>query len=282
MEKKHAYLIIANNKFEQLGFLLQCLDHPRNDFFILVDKKSSFTDENKKMILSKVSLSNVFFCDRIPIFWGHYTQIKAEMKLFQMAFMQDKYYSYFHLLSGVDMPIVPVQNILNFFDQHPNHIFLTMANMNDDVYRRVQYKYRWIKYTQRSGCSKTVSMLYKILNKISLSIQTMRKVDYFKSQGVKLGYASNWVSLDRETVQLLIDNTEWIRKTFKYSYLCDELFIPTLLNKYPKFKRKIFYSQHVHDRPDEFQGNLRYINWWGGRPTPGKMGINRKLNTQFS
>lgn len=280
MKNKHAYLIIANDKFKQLSILLQCLDNVRNDFFILIDKKSCFTAKDKNELLSKVTNSNVYFCKRIPIFWGHYSQILAEMNLFHMAFTHDVKYCYFHLLSGVDMPIVPVREILKFFDEHPNKVFLTMATMNNDVYKRVKFKYRWIKYTQRSVYPKLVELFFKLLSKVSLSIQRIRTVDYFKPVGVDLGYASNWVSLDRETVELLISHAAWIQDTFKDTFLCDELFIPTLLNKYPSFKRKIFCKYPVTDQPNEFQGNLRYINWWGGRHIPGKMAINRNLNMQ--
>lgn len=38
MYKKHAYLIIAHEKFEQLLFLIELLNHPRNDIYLLMLK----------------------------------------------------------------------------------------------------------------------------------------------------------------------------------------------------------------------------------------------------
>lgn len=39
MDNKHAYLIIAHNKFEQLAFLVSLLDYKYHDIYILIDKK---------------------------------------------------------------------------------------------------------------------------------------------------------------------------------------------------------------------------------------------------
>ena len=50
MKNKHAYLIIAHNKFEQLAFLVSLLDYKHHDIYILVDKKSDFSAEVKNKI----------------------------------------------------------------------------------------------------------------------------------------------------------------------------------------------------------------------------------------
>ena len=39
--KKHAYLIIAHNNFEQLKNLIHALDDTRNDIYVHIDKKAS-------------------------------------------------------------------------------------------------------------------------------------------------------------------------------------------------------------------------------------------------
>lgn len=44
---KQAYLIIAHNKLEQLKFLVSLLDYEKHDIFILFDKKSKITEQEK-------------------------------------------------------------------------------------------------------------------------------------------------------------------------------------------------------------------------------------------
>ncbi|WP_283576495.1 beta-1,6-N-acetylglucosaminyltransferase [Limosilactobacillus oris] len=262
--KKHAYLIIANNKYDQLSFLIGLLDNVRNDFYIMIDRKSDFSEKDKRKIVLLAQESKVKFVDRVSIFWGTYTQVEAELLLFEEAYKSATNYSYYHLFSGVDLPLVPTEKILAFFDDHPGRVFLTNAKNSNDVRARVKYKYRWLKYTQKSGYSKLTSTFYGMLRKVDLAFQKILRVDYCKD--LQLGYASNWVSLDDDTVKLLLNNKAWIHDTFQYSVLCDELFIPTLLNKYPEYRKKVYYTRPVIDDPEEFQGNLRYINWWDGSP----------------
>ena len=54
---KQAYLIIAHNKVEQLKFLLSLLDYAKHDIFILFDKKSTITEEQKNELTQIVSKS---------------------------------------------------------------------------------------------------------------------------------------------------------------------------------------------------------------------------------
>lgn len=111
MKEKHAYLIIAHNEFEILKILLSMLDDERNDIYLHIDKKvrnidlTEFqTKKSKLIILDK----------RVDVRWGDYSQIKLELLLFETAYKNSKY-TYFHLLSGVDLPIQTQDYIHRFF-----------------------------------------------------------------------------------------------------------------------------------------------------------------------
>ena len=65
---KHAYLIIANNNWDQLLLQLQLLDHEKNDIFLMIDAKSKFNDEIK--LKTALRYSKLIFVDRMKIFWG--------------------------------------------------------------------------------------------------------------------------------------------------------------------------------------------------------------------
>ena len=67
---KQAYLIIAHNKIEQLKFLVSLLDYEKHDIFILFDKKSKITKEERKQIENSVQNSTIFLTKEIPIYWG--------------------------------------------------------------------------------------------------------------------------------------------------------------------------------------------------------------------
>ena len=130
---KQAYLIIAHNKIEQLKFLISLLDYEKHDFYILFDQKAMITSNQKNELKQVLKKSNLFFTKEIPIYWGDYSLVEAELKLFETATKQDEY-SMYHLLSGVDLPLDAAENIYNFFDSRKENNFLTMVS--DSLYRK--------------------------------------------------------------------------------------------------------------------------------------------------
>ena len=95
---KQAYLIIAHNKIEQLKFLVSLLDYEKNDIYILFDKKAQIDRELKEQIESVVKKSTLYFTKEIPIYWGDYSLVEAELELFTTA-LKNNDYSMYHLLS---------------------------------------------------------------------------------------------------------------------------------------------------------------------------------------
>lgn len=159
MKNKHAYLIIAHNKFEQLAFLVSLLDYKHHDIYILVDKKSDFSAEVKNKITKVAKESNIYFSQECTIHWGGYSQIEAEMKLFSWA-LESSDYSYFHLLSGVDLPLVSNDEIYSFFEANPEKIFLSLVSeeiaLKNRVDERVKYAHYFSNISSRSTNNKVI------------------------------------------------------------------------------------------------------------------------------
>ena len=88
---KQAYLIIAHNKIEQLKFLVSLLDYEKNDIYILFDKKAQIDRELKEQIESVVKKSTLYFTKEIPIYWGDYSLVEAELELFTTALKNNDY-----------------------------------------------------------------------------------------------------------------------------------------------------------------------------------------------
>ena len=60
---------------------------------------------------------------RIDIRWGHVSLIKAEMLLFEAALTNGPY-AYYHLLSGADLLIKPLDLFFNFFEKNDGKEFV--------------------------------------------------------------------------------------------------------------------------------------------------------------
>ena len=265
---KQAYLIIAHNKVEQLKFLLSLLDYEKNDIFILFDKKATITEKQKNELSQIVMKSRVFFTREIPIYWGDYSLVEAEMELFGAAAKQEQY-SMYHLLSGVDLPLDTAENIYNFFDSRKEYNFLTMVSdelyIRNKVYERVAFKTMFPHLTLRTVNNKFLRSVLKIYRKFEVELQRIFKVDCFKKFNLELKYASNWCSLNKKAVDILLEEKKLIASIFKNTKVNDELFIPTILQKH-QLLNTVYSIEPTNDKPTDFQGNLRYINWWDGSP----------------
>ncbi|MCT3057818.1 beta-1,6-N-acetylglucosaminyltransferase [Leuconostoc citreum] len=280
MSKKHAYLIIAHNNFKQLIFLLASLDYVDNDIFLMIDKKTKLTSLELKNIEYAVAESQLFFAKRINIYWGHYSQIAAELLLFKLALNSGEY-DYFHLISGVDLPLLNQKRIHSFFDNHPKKVFLSLADNRfhfDTVINRVKYYHISSRLTGRKPNVSmfNINFYFRAFDKIFVQIQKILKIDLISKFNLNVDYASNWLSVDNDTAQLIVENSYWIKKVFNYSVAADELFIPILLRKY-KYDDKIYFKARINDDKDGFQGSLNYVNWWDGSPYTWRDGDQKKL-----
>ena len=265
---KQAYLIIAHNKIEQLKFLLLLLDYEKHDIFILFDKKAKITEKQKNDLRQIVTKSSLFFTKEIPIYWGDYSLVEAEMELFETANKQEQY-SMYHLLSGVDLPLDTAENIYNFFNSRKEYNFLTMVSeelyIRNKVYERVAFKTMLPHLTVRTVNNNFLRSVLKIYRKFEVELQRIFKIDCFKKFNLELKYASNWCSLNKKAVDILLEEKKLIASIFKNTKVNDELFIPTILQKH-QLLDSVYSIEPTNDKPTDFQGNLCYINWWDGSP----------------
>ena len=268
MVHKHAYLILAHSQFNQLAFLVSLLDHQDNDIFIHIDKKSNINDYYLDLIKSSAKQSQVYFTERVSVSWGGYSQIEAEMILFRAASKRDSYYFY-HLISGVDLPLVPQRKIHNFFYQYQNQAFLTLMNIDIDRDKedidRFKYYHFFENFTYRSLPGILGKLSFRVYRFLEVFIQKLFRINRYTIFNVNPAKASQWVSLPNNIVELLIDKESDIEMMFRKSFLSDEVFIPMFLQK--EGVMSLVYNDSVNTgKKNESQGNLRYINWWDGKP----------------
>ena len=117
---RHAFLIIAHNEPEIFKVLVSLLDHKDCDIFVHIDSKSDISQFSD----IQTQFSEIHFIeDRLDVRWGTYSQIQTEIKLFKTA-QSKRTYSYYHLLSGVDLPIKPIHQILDWFNTNTGYEYL--------------------------------------------------------------------------------------------------------------------------------------------------------------
>ncbi len=254
---KHAYLIMTHNEFDILKKSLLLLDDKNNDIYIHVDKKvKDFDFEYFKNLCKK---SNVYFTSRIDVKWGSYKQIMCEYILLKEA--TKRKYDYYHIISGVDMPIASNDKIQKFFLKNKGVEFVAFDNHKDiseDALSRVKYYHFPVSWARSSN-----KILRKMFGKVHfyvLKIQKLFKVNRLKNCNWTFRKGANWVSITHEFANYVISKENEVKKIFKYSFCADELFIQTLLYN------SDFYKNVCSLKNDDTASIKRYIDWQRGCP----------------
>ena len=253
---KHAYLIIAHNEPEVLSLLLSLLDDRRNDIYLHIDARSSnMYEQFKDFHLNKSKL--YVLSHRIPVYWGDISQVEVEYLLFETA-LKTREYAYFHLLSGVDLPIKSQDYIHDFFHRYQGKEFVGFWNSayhKKDLDRKVYRRYLFTKYFK--GGPAVVHGVTAFLRNIFLILQKITKYRRHQEWTFKKGF--NWVSITNEFCAYLVKQKPQVMKTFSQTLCPDEIFIQTVLWNSP-FRQNIYNAELV------CKGSMRAIDWERGNP----------------
>lgn len=249
--KKHAYLIMAYNSPNQLKKLINLLDDERNDIFLHIDADSDFPIDDFLNITEK---SKIYFVDRISVKWAHYSQIQAELNLLKAA-TQNANYHYYHLLSGMDLPLKTQDEIHDFFKECNDEFIATVPFEGQYQIDHVKYFYPLLRFKVFRK-----SLLLKAINELCVWFQKVLRINNIKDFCDMHFYDGwNWFSITDKFARYVIDNENKIEKIFRYAKAPDEMVLQTLAMN-SEFKEKI------HCTKDLKYGCMRFIDWQRGQP----------------
>lgn len=248
--KRHACLILAHAHFNQLKTLVRLLDDARNDIFIHVDARARDFDPGAFDGICKAS-KLTFIKPRIAIHWGGISIMRAELALLKEACRGT--YTYYHLLSGMDLPIKSQNEIHAFFEAHEGKEFLDLWQFKSHTHRRFHY---YTLFPEGAG-----SFIPNLANNLFKGLQMLvgptinRKIDF--------RFASQWFSITDACARYVLSQEDWLEKVFRHTNTADEIFLPTLLWNSP-FK-ECLYDKEEHVQNSEYShGNMRLIDWSRG------------------
>lgn len=248
---KHAYLVMCHNNFYTLEKLLLLLDNERNDIFLHIDKKAKNFDMEKFKNLLKYS--KVYFIPNMNVKWASPSQIKCELNLFKFALKTGKY-SYYHLISGVDLPLKKVDDIHSFFEINKGKEFIGFCEVFDTT------KIKQINLFNSMGRKNSIiNSLKYLIRKLFIKFQIYLKYDYTKKFNMVIKKGTNWVSVTEDFVKYLISNESLIKKMFRYSISGDEFYKQTLI-------WNSSFRENIYNINNEYNGCMRLIDWNRGSP----------------
>ena len=241
---KHAYLLMAHANFEQLQTLLDLLDDERNDIYLHIDKKA------KNVPDFRVKQAGLHLIDPINVVWGGYSQIRCEMKLLEAA--AEGHYRYYHLISGMDLPLKTQDEIHAFFREHDGTEYMYFdeeACHSGSFHDRVQYYYFFgnLGFNTRKKIGHGLRLIDRILVKVQKALHICRKPVFSLYKG------GQWFSITDDLVQYVLSRKDDIRKQFQYTFLTDEVFLQSVAVSSPMRNRIV-------------NDDLRAIDWERGMP----------------
>ncbi|HEY8954762.1 beta-1,6-N-acetylglucosaminyltransferase [Chitinophaga sp.] len=251
---KIAILIIAHKNFEQLVRLVRSLTtksgnaevtvylHIDSDALISLDELAArFPDD-----------ANVFFIEpRTKLNWGGFSITNLTINLLNTAVNHTRH-DYYCLISGMDFPLRPIEDLANYLLLNNGKEYIECFPMPDKMglegnggMDRIDYY--WL--VDDIGIKKSEAFV---------AAQAAEKKKRLLPCNLTPFYGSTWFTLTHDCVESILSKLSKypaILEFFRYTYISDELLIPTLVMN-SSFADKV---QH---------NNLRYINWTDGPEWP--------------
>lgn len=254
---RHAYLIITHGNFPILEKQLRFLDSENADFYIHVDARArGFDPERYRAIPAK---SRVVFAKRTAVAWGGYSMIRCEVELLNLAAAEG--YDYYHLLSGVDVPVKPRAYIEAFFQNAGDMNFINFQApvISQSCLDRVRFYYPFQAWNIRNR------PLRLLLRKLSSESQRLLGVDRTRACGPEYVFqkGTNWFSITHPLALYVIEwaRTPEARRVYRSTCCADEVFLQTIVVNSP-FRDTL--PPHAFD--GRHRNCCRYIDWTRGRP----------------
>jgi len=244
-------LIIAHNNLQNLSVLLQLLDDERNGIYLHVDKKcTEFVPDNFKLLCQNAKLTIIE--PRRSVCWGGASMIEVTMALFREAHLD--VFDYYHLLSGADLPIKPMDVIDRFFTDHQGKEFIGFSPFRRTDEGRLRY-YHFFVDTSWFRKSRFV----RIMNKALVSVQKMLALSRNYTYKGHIRRGPQWISITNAFVGDLLNFYANHSSWFRFSFCCDEIIIQT-------YAYNSSYRERLFSLEDEFYGCMRLIDWSRGGP----------------
>lgn len=241
-----AILITAYKNYHHLEDLVNFFDGSFN-IYIHIDKKSSISKENLNKLSSKERVQYV--SQQYKINWGGINHLKAILELTKEA-VNNKENKYFHLITGHDYPIKPLEEFSQFFEKNKGNDFmeyhtLPYSSWPENGMDRLS---RYNMYDLLDGRTGLNERLIKGFSKLQKEVGFKRS---FSKDFPPLFGGSTYWSLKRESLeyvfQYMNDHPKYLKR-FKYSFCSEEIFFQTILLNSP-MKETIL------------NNNMRFIIW---------------------
>jgi hypothetical protein len=235
-----AYLIMTHENPQLLRRTIRTLSLGDEEcgFFIHLDRKTAF-----ERFLSIKGQNVEFIENRLPVYWGEFSQVEAIRSLVREAMKSPKSYDYCVLITGSCYPLRTGGYIRTFFEAHRGLEYMDILKVPGPG--KPVSRFDTIRYPSNMPVRR---FAFRVLGKIGLA-----KRDHRTYLGDLEPYSGDgaW-ALTREACQYLLDFmtvNPHLERFFRKTFASDEAFFHTILGN-SKFR-------------DRMRRNLVYAVWPG-------------------
>ncbi|WP_157770179.1 beta-1,6-N-acetylglucosaminyltransferase [Ruegeria marisrubri] len=219
-----AFLIAAHDRPAHLHRLLGALAHPSTGVFLHIDAKSDLASPNL------AAFPNMTLCSpAISVHWGGISQVQATLALMEQA-VSDPGFSHFVFISGSDYPLRPIGEIVEFFADNPDTVFMNAERM--PVWHK---PLPWIEYHHPQPTDPPLQRAWRRFARRAL--KPLARRDYAAALKGRVPYGGTcWWALPRSAVEFLletIDQEPDLLEFFRNTHCPDETLLPTLMMNGP-------------------------------------------------
>ncbi len=253
---RHAYLIAAHNKPHQLLTLIALLDNDRNDIYLHIDRKADGFSEDA--LRAAAPNSRVYFVPRRDARWGSEVFIDVIVSLLAKAAEEE--HVFYHMLSGVDLPLKPQREIHAFFDAHAGREFVSFERETakpEVIFGRIGL-WHWTRPVDPFALK-----LHRRLSPLSGRIQKLLGVNRIRNSGVVFQKGGVWFSITHAFALHALEQIKTYRRFYRNSSCADEIWLQTALYNSPFMDKRAFMGFD-----DEQAATMRYVDWTGGGASP--------------
>jgi hypothetical protein len=246
---RHAYLITAHNKKAQLLTLLRLLNDPRNDLYLHIDKKAQdFPEEELRAAAPDCRMA---FVPRLDSRWGSEVFIDAIVSLIALASTEE--HAFYHLLSGVDLPLKTQREIHAYFDAHAGEEFISFER---ETAKPHVIEGRIARYHWQKPVHPLIRRLDRRLSPVSARLQMLLGINRIKRAPVVFQKGGVWFSITHALAQYIVEQMPRYRDYYHHSSCADEIWLQTLVANSPFMERRAFMGFD-----DELAATMRYVDW---------------------
>jgi hypothetical protein len=246
-----AFAITAHKDLELLNLLIvQVLSNDNCFVFIHLDSKASISANN----IIKDDRVRVIE-NRIVVEWGDISHVRATNSLFKAITKDYVPYDYVILLSGQDLLIKPVEQLIEYLTINSHYeLFMDACKLPvkewppSGGYDRILLHYPRIfrKKYNKNHPVRIIRAMYRRL--YILRILNFKK----QPEDIEFWGGSDWFIVSGSLLRLattFIENNRWYDNFFKDSLIASEIYYPTLF-------------MHLVNKSNVMtNNNLKYIDW---------------------